>query len=181
MTAAFPYTNNIDGWMFPEELAWLYETAHRMRSIVEIGCWKGRSTHALLSGCPGLVYAVDHFKGTEGEPAHAEALTGHVRQDFMVNVGGFANLRMIERDSIAAAGSFDHDELDMVFIDGAHDYESVMGDLKAWENKARVMIAGHDYSECWPDVVQAVNDFFAQLIPHFPVKRAAESIWYVEL
>ena len=49
------------GWMYPEELEWLYEAAKRMNSIVEIGSWQGRSTYVLLSGCRGPVVAVDKW------------------------------------------------------------------------------------------------------------------------
>lgn len=160
MVETLPYTNDIEGWMFPAELAWLYETAKRMMSIAEVGCWKGRSTHALLSGCPGIVYAVDHFQGSKGEPGHDEARNGvGIRSQFMQNVGDFRNLRMIERDSLAAASMFADGELDMVFIDAGHTYEEVSADIRAWRPKARRLICGHDYAPVdWPGVVRAVHE-----------------------
>ncbi len=52
----------IQGWMSLKELNWLYQQAKKCDSILEIGSWKGRSTHALLSGCKGIVTCVDTFK-----------------------------------------------------------------------------------------------------------------------
>ncbi|MBU4356393.1 MAG: class I SAM-dependent methyltransferase, partial [Proteobacteria bacterium] len=86
--------NDIKGWMSQKELQWLYEQARNMDSIVEIGCWHGRSTHAFLSGCRGTVYAVDHWQGSPG--ANGEILFAcrdvkamDVFAAFMKNVGGF--------------------------------------------------------------------------------------------
>ena len=168
---------DIDGWMFADELVWLSEQAAKAASVAEIGCWKGRSTFALLSACAGPVYAVDHFRGTLGEPDHAEALDGAVRREFLENCGGFPNLRMIERDSLAAAEMFRGQELDFVFIDASHHYQDVLADIRAWLPKTRRLIAGHDYSpSCWPGVVQAVDEVFGA-----NVKRAGISIWYYEV
>ena len=169
MTATIPYTNSIDGWMFPAELTWLYETAKRMLNIAEIGCWKGRS-----------VYAIDHWQGSEDGPGVSREAAAAAFVEFGRNCGDFRNLRMIERDSVAASRFFGDGELDMVFIDGAHDYVSVLCDLLSWIPKTRVMIAGHDYCSSWPGVVQAVEEVFT-VRRNVEVKRAAESIWYVEL
>jgi len=61
----------IDGAMGREDLEWLHDTAKRMASVVEVGCWKGRSTYALLAGCLGPVYAVDHWEGATLQEAAA--------------------------------------------------------------------------------------------------------------
>lgn len=180
MTATIPYTNSIDGWMFPAELTWLYETAKRMQNIAEVGCWKGRSTHALLSGCPGFVYAIDHWQGSQDGPELNAEAAEKARRDFLRNCGDFPNLHIIGRESTAAAEMFGEDFLSMVFIDGAHDYDSVLCDLIAWLPKTRRIIAGHDYSDSWPGVVGAVEEVFT-VRRNMEVKRAAESIWYVEL
>jgi hypothetical protein len=48
--------SHIQGWMGSHELRWLHQTARELGSVVEIGCWKGRSTFALCSsGCPRVV------------------------------------------------------------------------------------------------------------------------------
>lgn len=147
---------DIDGWMSSQELAFLYGAAAGMESVIEVGSWKGRSTFALLSGCKGPVWAVDHWRGTEGEPAHAEANTRDVFEVFMDNVGRFPNLRVRQMESLEAAtlGL----KADMVFIDAAHDYESVRADIEAWRPAAGRLLCGHDFTDTWPEVMRAVRD-----------------------
>lgn len=98
---------DIQGWMNDEELQWLYTQARRMESVVEIGCWRGRSTHALLSGCPGIVNAVDHWKGSPDERAagqpHHDAMSQDIYAQFMANVGQFPNLKVFRMESGDAA------------------------------------------------------------------------------
>lgn len=179
MTAEKPKSAlDIQGWMFPAELAWLSEQAAKSSSVAEIGCWKGRATFALCSACPGKVYAVDHFRGSPGESGHAEALDGYtVQRDFWANVGHFTNLCLLERDSLTVAGWFQDESLDMVFIDASHRYEDVLADIRAWLPKTRRIIAGHDYAPVeWPGVVRAVREVFGS-----GGMQAAQSIWYVEV
>jgi predicted O-methyltransferase YrrM len=136
----------IDGWMGADDLEWLYQTSKRFNKVVEVGCWFGRSTHALLSGCPGIVFAVDHFKGSPSEidVAHAYAKTGNVKARFLKNVGHFKNLITLNMHSFDASTLFGKNEVDMVFIDGDHDFEPVRRDITAWIHKARYLLCGHD-------------------------------------
>ncbi|CAJ1379483.1 unnamed protein product [Effrenium voratum] len=55
--------------------------------------------------------------------------------------------------------------LDLVFVDGAHDYESVLQDLKAWWPKLRAggIMAGHDFSMSFPGLMRAVLEFVSML------------------
>jgi predicted O-methyltransferase YrrM len=117
-----------------------------MDSIVEIGSWKGRSTHALLSGCPGTVWSVDHFKGSAGEEsALIESREHNIWEQFVKNVGNFKNLLPLKMSSLDAIHQFADKSVDMVFIDGDHSYEEVTKDIKAWFPKCRKIICGHDY------------------------------------
>ena len=151
------YTNEIPGWMKNGELNRLHDMAKDMASIVEVGSWKGRSTHALLSACKGTVFAIDHFQGSIGEEeAHAEAKTGDIYAEFMKNVGMFPNLQVVKAASLVAAQQIADKSVDMVFLDGGHTYEEVKADIAAWEPKVTKIICGHDYS--WPDVKRAVDE-----------------------
>jgi len=166
--------NDIQGWMSEGEQQWLYTQAKKMRSIVEIGSWKGRSTHALCSGCKGTVYAVDTWKGSRAEltSAHKEATERDIFVDFKANLAGFKNLNPIRKASSEAHGLFEPKSIDMVFIDGSHLYEDVLADITLWLPKTRRLICGHD---AWQDgVPKAVEETFGKT-------KNVESIWYVWL
>lgn len=137
---------HIPGWMSEPELAWLGEQASTMRSVVEIGSLWGRSSFALLTACPGTVFCVDPWAG-ELDGSYLE---------FMRNVGHFPNLQVLRTYSTEAAQKID--DVDMVFIDGSHDYLDVLADIEAWLPKTRRLLCGHDYGDEYACVVQAVHE-----------------------
>jgi hypothetical protein len=163
----------IEGWMSAEELDWLHRTAGEMASVAEIGCWKGRSTYALLSACAGDVYAVDHWLGSPtAMDFYQEAEVSDVYAVFLANVGHFPNLRVVRKSSAEAVA--DVPAVDMVFVDGDHEYEQVRADLRIWTSKARRIVCGHDFN--WPGVHRAVLEAFGAR-----VKLVAGSIWAVAI
>jgi len=152
----FEYKDNgIDGWMGFDELTYLYDTAKKMESVCEIGSWKGRSTHALASGCKNVT-AVDNWKGSSEEKdlTHGK----DVFEEFKKNMSAFKDLIIERGDSANVAKKIPNGLFDMVFIDATHDYEHVLEDIRAWKPKAKLMICGHDYCDAWPGVRQAVNE-----------------------
>lgn len=165
------YTNNIEGFMFPDELDWLYETAKGMKSIVEIGAFKGKSTHALLSGIggQGIVYSIDPLAYPEWK--------NDVFLEFIKNTGDFRNLCFLRLESEQAVRLFDDKSIDMVFIDGDHMYESVKRDIELWLPKTKKLISGHDYHNFTPNcagVTKAVDE----LVQDFKLRN---TIWYKEI
>jgi glycosyltransferase involved in cell wall biosynthesis/predicted O-methyltransferase YrrM len=155
-----------EGWMAPLELLWLYGAAQVPNGrILEVGSWKGRSTHALCSGAAkagAAVWAVDHWSGSVGEDAaHAEAKTDPdaVYRQFVTNTSQFDTLTVRRADSLEAAKEFPNDHFDLVFLDGSHDETSVAADIEAWVGKVKQggILAGHDYCAAWPGVVSAVD------------------------
>lgn len=166
--------NIIHGWMTPTELQWLYSMAMKHKTIVEIGCWKGRSTHALLTGaekCGGFVTVVDHFQGAKGQEAFfPEVAYQDMYHVFMANLGHFDNLKVLKMKSLEGVKYVDQTE--MTFIDGSHDYQDVLDDIDAWMPKTTKMLCGHDYT--FPEVKKAVMERFG--VP----KILCDSIWAVE-
>lgn len=137
----------IEGWMDDSDLLWLYETAKEMESIVEIGCWKGKSTYALLSGCKGIVYAIDHFKGSENSASKSfYGKPEDIYNEFQNNIKGFDNCIVFKDNSKLACQSFSDMSVDMVFIDGDHSIEGTNLDIINWLPKTIKLICGHDYA-----------------------------------
>lgn len=151
---------HIDGWMLPDELAWLYDRAALMGSVLEIGSWLGRSTFALCSsGCRG-VWAVDTFdRYTAEEYAPQPSFEVPPFLQFFRNVGHFRNLHIVPFSSAEAARTLEG-AFDFVFIDGSHRYEDVRRDLELWEPRAKVLLAGHDFE--LSGVRRAVTERFGE-------------------
>lgn len=170
--------NKIDGFMSLRELQWLYNRARGMGSVVEVGCFKGRSTHALLSACPGLVYCVDPWST---EYSFVDASNRGINpsehyEAFISNTADFPNRAVIRKSSIEAAKDFADKSVDMAFIDGDHSAEAVRADIAAWLPKVRKLICGHDYDYYgWPEVKRTVDDIFESTV------QSDQSIWWVEV
>jgi len=166
------FTNDIEGFMFPDELDWLYEKAKIMDSIVEIGTFKGKSTHALLSGIDknGIVYSIDSLD-------YEDWKDNKVFVELMRNVGQYFNFRFVRFRSEQAVRLFDDKSIDMVFIDGDHMYESVKRDIELWLPKTKKLISGHDYHNFTWNCV-GVTKAVDELIQGFKLQH---SIWYKEI
>ena len=157
----YNYNNNVEGWTSQRELNFLHNVSKEMKTIVEIGSWKGRSTEAILSGTEATVYAVDHFLGSKGEEEqHKEAKDDVVYNQFLANVGHHENLKVLRMSSEEAVKQFADKSVDMVFIDGEHTYEGVKKDIEMWLPKAKKLICGHDYCDSWQGVKKAIEENF---------------------
>ena len=73
------------------------------------------------------------------------------------------NLRMLRGKSSAFAGLLEGKGFDFIFIDGAHDYDSVRYDIKVAFSalKPGGFVCGHDYHSEGHGVVRAVNELIA--------------------
>ncbi len=160
-----------EGFTKESELELLHELASTMLPgcvVVEVGSWKGRSTLAICEGLDGLagatLVAVDTFDGDAEVHQYAPRQTaGSVRAEFERNTAGYGFLRVLQADSHVAAREFDDASVDWVFIDAAHDYRSVVGDIRAWARtiKPGGLISGHDYGRS--GVTDAVRRFFGDI------------------
>jgi MMP 1-O-methyltransferase len=126
-----PLIADVPGWLTDEEGEALYDLARACTGkgvIVEIGSWKGKSTICLglgsRAGASLPVYAVD---------PHADYRFG----DFRTNVerAGIADLvRPIASLSQPAADQFE-EPIELLFVDGSHEYELVLEDFEKWVPK----------------------------------------------
>jgi len=145
----------IPGWMTPRELAWLAMQATQHERIVEIGSYQGRSTRALADNTPGTVYAVDLWalgpwvNEIDWMAAKfAECGPEFVYEAFQQNLSPHIETgKVVPIRSTSSDAAVDlHDQFfDMIFIDGAHDYDSVVRDIILWSPMATGLLCGHDY------------------------------------
>lgn len=171
----------IEGWMRWPELQFLYEAGKKYDTILELGSWKGRSSHALLSGAQkhgGKVICVDTWQGADDvrDLTNTLAKQEDVFAVFMKNVGQFHNLVVNKKRGLDAAKDYEDNSIDFIFIDAGHTYEDVKADIAAFLPKCRKVLAGHDYDRnTWMGVCQAVDEAFGE------PDGVVDSIWWVDL
>ena len=173
LMAGIRLPSDIEGWCdypaFYHAIANVFPSGGK---FVEIGSWMGQSAvilcHRLQDiGKAAEVTCVDTFQGEQNQPSHLEIVAGmggSTRWKFEENIkaAGVADMiNVIQSDSAEAASHFDDESLDGVFIDAAHDYDSVVKDVAAWFPKVKPggIFAGHDYP--WHEVKRAVDEHAA--------------------
>ncbi len=140
----------------------LLETARQGGDIVELGCYKGRTTALLVQASKdGRVTSVDPFI----EPSHRyEASSPDVWRNNLKKIG-LEPPQLLHMTGDEALKHFQGKWLSLVFIDAAHDYESVLNDLHNWTPlvKKGGFVALHDmYHPHFHGVSQAVTEWFAE-------------------
>lgn len=168
------YTNKLSGFMGDKDLDYLYRTACNLpkgATIVEIGSWMGKSTEAYVQASFDTkkdfeIHCVDVWNDFE---INHKASSGAFKV-FMSNSDRWIEKMGItvlpkRMSSQVAYKEFDDRSIDFLFIDGAHDYDSVWADLNNWYDKVKLggICSGHDYRKKMKEgVIAAVNDFFGK-------------------
>lgn len=168
--------NAIPGWFGWSALySQFVEDATGITKIVEIGIWQGRSTIYLANKIREsqkaiFFYAFDTFEGSPEHSLELQAIAGQgqtlegIFRNNLVASGCQDYVKAIRQDSVSAASRFDDNSLDMVFLDGQHEYEAVKADIQAWLPKIKPggLLAGDDYHPSWPGVIQAVDELLPE-------------------
>lgn len=182
----------IPGWMSPTELTWLAEQAQTHPTIIEIGCYQGRTTRVLGDHVPegGCVYAVDPWDGyANNDNSQASwilipaaptwediyaAWCYHV-EDLLAS----GKVRCIRTTSDDVGRRLTSDgRFDLVFLDGDHREAIVADEIARFRQCLRNggILAGHDYTHRdWPGVKAAVDAAFPEGV------NQVDSIWWVQL
>lgn len=138
-----------------------------IRDVIEVGSFVGKST-ALFALYADMVYAVDPFvMWEEGrkEAATAVQYGDDFYEQFLLNMkeaGVLEKIMPIRMTGKEAIEKVFNTPVDLVYIDAAHDYESVLEDLKMYGPLAKKFICGDDYDVHWPGVMQAVDEIYPQ-------------------
>lgn len=154
------------GWHTDAEAEMLMELASDVRdggTVVCVGVEYGRCVSEIAAATAGRdvkIYAVDLFPSTH----HLGNLFDIFRSNIL-EAGLQGRVTMIEGDSAEMGNSWQHGEIDLLFIDAGHHYDQVKKDILAWTPHVRdgAPIIFHDYAK-------NVNSH-AQ---HFEVKQAVD-------
>eukprot|EP00929_Paragymnodinium_shiwhaense_P065561 TRINITY_DN32850_c0_g2_i1.p1 TRINITY_DN32850_c0_g2~~TRINITY_DN32850_c0_g2_i1.p1 ORF type:complete len:421 (+),score=70.62 TRINITY_DN32850_c0_g2_i1:86-1348(+) len=136
-------------------------------TMAEVGVNDGRTSERLLKVLPNLkLILVDPFEHADDEYWNTEAWEREERVGLADSLwqltAPFRNRTVIiAQRSSDAVDMIAEGSLDLVFIDGDHAYDAVSRDLLEWLPKVRPggILAGHDYSLGFPDVVRAAHEF----------------------
>lgn len=146
----------------------LFEFLGNNLIIAEIGVFKGDFSKFIFNNLkPKELFLVDIFEGYAGSgdkdgdnmqftylENEYESLKSYFKQD--------ENVHIIKENSKNFILSLDDEYLDLIYIDGDHEYSGVKDDLNNSYNKIKNggYICGHDYvSPRFDGVVKAVNEF----------------------
>lgn len=158
--AAYNLIDQVPGYLkSPMQERWFFNAARNAPEgavIVEIGSFLGRSTVSFALGCKGTnkhVYAIDLFEGDGdmyGQGDFQEQFRGNVRR-----CGVESYVTDIRSHSMTVAQSWTR-PIDILFIDGSHEYEDVKADFQAFypHVKRNGIIAFHDIKGKWEGVIR---------------------------
>ena len=162
------YQNIGEDWFTYQELYrnMVYEFGDNSH-FVEVGSWKGRSASYMAveinnSGFNIKFDCIDTWKGSIEHQQCIEVIEDRLYEVFLNNIEPVKHLiNPIRKASIDASKEYRDNSLDFVFIDGSHEYEDVLDDLRYWLPKVKPggILAGHDYPY-HPPIVSALSTFF---------------------
>lgn len=145
--------------------------------VVELGTLIGQSTKAMA--CAGaIVFSIDN---REGSPHDGTFAVYAVNRDSVVdalneNLGKLhgKKVHLIVGDSEEVAARWSK-AIDILYVDADHEYGPTKANILAWMKYVRPggIIAGHDYCDLFPGVVQSVDELF-------PDCNVEGNVWWLE-
>jgi len=176
--------NNIKGFLSHEEGLFLFRLAKEycLNGVaVEIGSYCGKSACYIGQACKENnthLVTIDHHRGSEEQQLGQEYFDPEEfdykknRVDtlptLLKNISKFNldnSIRALVSDSASAAKSLE-DDLDIVFIDGSHTFESARLDYASWKGKIRKggILAIHDIYDTEADGGQAPKEIYEKAL-----------------
>lgn len=158
--------NQIKGWFDLSEAIAIQTIVKQLppgSKLVELGSFQGRSSVAISAVLPpnSVLYCVDHFQGSE-EHKNLNLDIGNLLDAFTTNIERFGvkdKIYTLVMSTTEAAEKFEPETLDLIFLDAAHDYDSVKTDVLNWYPKLKPggYLFCDDYAPNWPGVMRALK------------------------
>jgi hypothetical protein len=154
----------------------LLYTIGNVDTFLESGVFLGEFTRKAAPKAKKY-YAVDPWQW-EGDWSKVKPITAEATYNlFLENVKGFSNIEVLRMTALEASKLFPDNSLDVVYIDGIHDYENVSNDIKYWLPKVTRYLCGHDYNKkSFPGCVQAIHEAFGK-----PDLTFVDHSWLIDL
>jgi len=167
--------NAFSGSVVPEELPFLKELVETAAGysgpIIEIGTLYGFTTQHLAEykAPDKKLITVDNFSW------NPIGMSSDAQRDFcsrsLYYLIHCCNTELYDGSGQSFYTTYSGERPAMVFIDANHTYEGVKEDLVWAVAQGIPIISGHDYSDMFPGVKQAVNEFFPDSF------RVSGSVW----
>lgn len=147
--------------------------------MIEIGSYAGNSTEIFLKRVKWC-FCIDPWENFyDPEDGASEGIDMRlVEKQFNQLRDKFDNFTKYKVKSSEAVDIFEDGTIDLIYVDGLHQYEGVKNDIELYLPKVKEggYIAGHDYkSRHFPGVEKAVDEFFT------PDKTFKDSSWIKRL
>ncbi|KQB42578.1 Glycosyl transferase [Flavobacterium aquidurense] len=163
--------NSIEGWLYEDEIALLtticYTKAQTKKNpvLVEIGSYCGKATAVMALAAKEInsktkVFAIDDFTGRLGAEDTRIDLYGTSFEKFQHTLNQTETIDKVTIiKSMPSVVDF-KEEIDMLLIDGLHDYANVARDFYNYEKhlKPDSILLFHDYDTGFPGVTHFVTE-----------------------
>lgn len=171
------------------------------KRVAEVGVYRGETSAAILRNCPNVhllmvdqwtsVTAGDYLQTGDQRARDTQAGHDRAREIAYALTDSWSARRSIAPIASLQAASLEAacrsigtgQQLDLVFIDAAHDYHSVVDDIAAWAPLVRPggILCGHDFGHRrFGGVQQAVREFVEPRGLDLTVDKHS-TVWWVTM
>jgi len=118
------------------------------KECVEVGVYKGDFSAEILKRNPKSLHLIDPWVNYPEMPKVSDEDFEGIYQGVIERFRSAKNVIIHRSPSIHVAADCPEDRVDFVYIDGHHDYEPCLRDMRAWYPKIRDggWLCGHDYN-----------------------------------
>lgn len=162
-------TQSIDWHGHLSFAAWLVEY-FAPQTIVELGVFRGDSLSTFAQSNQELhrnakIFGIDKWLGDSTTGIYGEEVYADVKDYFTLN---YPDVRLIREFFDDAIGYFVDGSIDLLHIDGCHEYDAVKHDYELWKPKMseKGVILFHDVTAYEPQF--GVHQFWGEIQEQFP-------------
>jgi len=157
----YPFSNNTS---LGQDIALIDLISHnidlsRVFTFLEVGICDARTSSILLDEFLNIEYiGVDPLRGYG---SMLQERMDFIKKIALERLGNYKNSTLLTIGSLLAVKLFEDKSLDIVFLDGNHEYDAIRDDLIAWYPKVKHLLAIHDYET--HDSVKKATDLLCEL------------------